>query len=81
MRLKCEGGACDGDRAVLKPRFWLGDESKPDALPSQLPEPLMEGYAIVPVGRGEIGAGKRLMGWGRRCCTAPPTGCFRTTAR
>ncbi|PTU69945.1 hypothetical protein [Chromobacterium haemolyticum] len=76
LRLKCEGGACDGSRVVLKPRFWLGEEAKPDALPSQQPEPLMEGYAIVPVGRGEVGVGKRLMGWGPSMLYSPTNRLF-----
>ncbi|TDR79758.1 hypothetical protein DFP86_107122 [Paludibacterium purpuratum] len=76
LKIKCEGGACDGIRVVLKPRVWLDSESKPDGLPSQQPEHLPEGYAIVPVGSGEVGAGKHLLGWGPSMLYSPTNRLF-----
>ncbi|OHX21882.1 hypothetical protein [Chromobacterium sphagni] len=76
LQLHCDGGLCDGSRAVLKPRIWLDDESKPDALPSRQPQSLMEGYAIVPLGEGEVGAGKRLLGWGPSMLYSPTNRLF-----
>lgn len=76
LRWTCEAGACEGVRVVLKPRAWLMDESKPPAWPSQRPDALPEAYVLAAVGAVELGAGKRLMGWGPSMLYSPTNRLF-----
>lgn len=74
--MTCEQEWCRGTRVVLKPRLWLGDEDVPAFVPSQRPDGFAEAYAIMPLESVELGAGKRLVGWGPSMLYSPTNRLF-----
>ena len=77
LQLRCNVDACDGTRAVLKPRLALDDDDRPDAMTAPQPDWLAEGYLLRDLrDGGQIGAGKRLVGWGPSLLYSPTNRLF-----
>lgn len=77
LQLRCHVGACDGSRAVLKPRLALADDDRPGAMSDPQPDWLAEGYLLHELAGGtQFGAGKRLVGWGPGLLYSPTNRLF-----
>ncbi|MCW8126114.1 hypothetical protein [Microbulbifer halophilus] len=77
LQLRCNIEACDGTRAVLKPRLALDHDDRPEAMTDPQPDWLAEGYLLRDLeGGARIGAGKRLVGWGPSLLYSPTNRLF-----
>ncbi|MDM8350960.1 hypothetical protein P8H27_18955 [Pseudomonas sp. sp1636] len=76
VQLQCDRGACQDTRLVLKPRLSLDDDERPRDMPDPQPDALAEGYLLQSLGEGQLGLGKRLLGWGPSLLYSPTNRLF-----
>lgn len=76
LQLQCDSGACQDTRLVLKPRLSLDDDERPRGMPDPQPDTLAEGYLLQSLGDGQLGVGKRLLGWGPSLLYSPTNRLF-----
>lgn len=76
LQLQCDRGAYQDTRLVLKPRLSLDDDERPRDMPDPQPDALAEGYLLQSLGDGQLGLGKRLLGWGPSLLYSPTNRLF-----